>query len=88
MTIVTKYSINDTIWFLFLSELCCSQIINIEISHSEEYGTKSIYQCLVKNTRGQDMSVLVQEQHAFESKDELINTITERFYKSIESGSA
>lgn len=90
MLVNTKYSLDDVIWFLYQGELQCCPIIGIECMTTREGDdtvSKTVYFAAVKS-KGGSINVVVSEQNAFESKDSLVNTITERFYKSQEQGSA
>lgn len=90
MLVNTKYSLGDMIWFLYQGELQCCTVIGVESMTTKEGDdtiSKTVYFSSVKTTGG-NINVVVSERNAFESKDELINTISERFYKSLEQGSA
>lgn len=88
MLVTTKYSIGDSIWFLANASLQCGEITVIELmSNAEE--TKTVYIVPVSLVNGQPpLNVMVREGDAFASKDELIQTITQRFYDNVGTGSA
>lgn len=86
MIITTKYSIDDSIWFIYNAELYCQIIVGVDSMTTKE-NVRTVYYCEIP-IGDKLVSVMVIEQHAYSSKDELINTITDRFYKTIERGSS
>lgn len=86
MLINTKFSIGDAIWFIVNASLFCSNINGIEV-FTDEKETKTVYYADVPGPSGQPVRAVIGERHAFSSKDELINTITERYYETLEPGS-
>lgn len=83
MTIITKYSIGDVIWFLKNSALRNETIVRIEIVAIGDK-IETVYMTAIKDADGRIIELSsAAEQNCFDSKDELINTITERFYDSI-----
>lgn len=95
MLISTKYGLGDSIWFIHSAALHCCEIITVQFctyivekqSPSDRVETVVTYVCAISHTDNKSTyNVVVNEDNAFSSKDELINTITERFHKSIAPG--
>lgn len=87
MLINTKFSVGDSIWFIVNAALYCSSITAIEV-YTDTIETKTIYYTDIPASNGNMVKAVIGDKHAFATKDELINnTITERFYESIEKGS-
>lgn len=85
MLISTKYAIGESIWFLAHCELQCNHIVGVD-TFSDSDGVSVAYRTTIKGPDGTDLSVCVSEKNTFSSKDELINTITDNFYKTIAVG--
>lgn len=83
MTIITKYSIGDVIWFLKNSALRNEAIVRIDTWIIAEKATTTYSTALKDNDGNIKELSFTPEENCFDSKDELINTITERFYESI-----
>lgn len=97
MLISTKYGLGDSIWFIFQSDIYLSQILRVEVCSSyldnnntedpDSVMTDVAYRVEIQGANSSiTHGILVFEKNAFSSKDELINTITERFHKSIAPG--
>jgi|CXWL01.1.fsa_nt_gi hypothetical protein len=87
MLIQTKYAIGEPIWFLACSQLQCSHITGIE-TFTNENGVSVAYRTEITGLAESKLPVSVGEVNAFSSKDELLQTLVERFHASIDAGSA
>lgn len=88
MLIQTKFSIGESIWFISGSNMYCSEIHTVEASITSD-GTRAIYICNVLLPGAEkELCVVMAEHNAYATKDELINSITERYYQSLEKGAS
>lgn len=86
MLIDTKWSLGDTIFFLHRSAICFSEITSIECFVSDKI--VSVVYVVAIPTGNVSQNFIVQDEMAFSSKEDLLVSLTDKFNKQLESGSA
>lgn len=89
MTIISKFDLDDTVFFLLESVIQSGVVIQIQSSayfkENEDQPTINIQ--YIAQTPNK-INVMIHESNSFESKEELIKVITDRFHKTLGEGQA